>query len=166
MSNMLRFNKKGEMNQTWGKRSWNLSTEKKVNNFINHIIPHKNKIFFSSKNFYDVKISKPSMVYIDPPYSAVKNEDGSISNKKISEAGYSHIWNMYDDIKLYKYCLELDKNGSSFMLSSVLEHNDNIAWLPYKLIEKGFKYKELDSNYNKVSKKGNKNTKEVIVINY
>lgn len=166
MSNMVRWNLQGCMNQSWGRRAYNINTENKIDILKKHIEPHKDKLFFISKNFYDVKIQKPSMIYIDPPYSAVKNEDGTISNKKISEAGYSHIWNMHDDIKLYEYCLDLNKNNSSFMLSSVLEHNNNIAWLPYKLINHGFRYKNIKHNYNKVSKKGNKNTKEVIVMNY
>ena len=36
-SNLMRFNQKGFFNQTWGKRQWNPSTEKKVNLFKNHI---------------------------------------------------------------------------------------------------------------------------------
>jgi hypothetical protein len=52
------------------------------------------------------------------------------------------------------------------MLSGVLEHDGKIAWLISELIDKGFSYKELNCDYNKVSKKGDKITKEVIVYNY
>ncbi len=36
-SNMMRFNQKFKFNQTFGKRSWNANTEKKVEVFKNHI---------------------------------------------------------------------------------------------------------------------------------
>lgn len=165
MSNMIRWNRKREMNQTWGKRCFNDSTQNKIDNFINYIKPYKDQLFFISKNFYDIKISKPSMIYIDPPYGHCI-ENNEIVTKQISDVGYNRGWKKEDDIKLYNYCLELDKNGSSFMLSGLLKHNNNISWILTKLIKNGFKYKELNFDYNKVSKKGKKDTKEIIVMNY
>jgi DNA adenine methylase Dam len=152
-SNFMRFNKSFNFNQTWGKRSWNDSTQKKVEEFTKHIRPHKDKIMFISKHFSEVKINKPCMVYIDPPYSN-------------TEAGYSAYWSKDDDVKLYDYCKELDRSGSSFMVSGVLTHDGKSCLLLDKLIADGYRYKELTFDYNKVSKKGKKETTEIIIMNY
>src|ERR1035437_9893703 len=152
-SNFMRFNKQFLFNQTWGRRQWNTSTDKKVEEFIKRVRPYKDKITFISKHFNEVKISKPCMVYIDSPYSN-------------SEAGYSAYWGKDDDEKLYEYCKELDKNGSSFMLSGILSHDGKSCLLLDKLIADGLKYKKLEFNYNKVSKSGKKDTTEIIIMNY
>lgn len=165
-SNLIRFNKKFEFNQTYGNRTYSKNTQQKVDIFIKHISQFKGKIIFMSKDFYKINITKPSMIYLDPPYGRIKNKDGSISNKQISEAGYNNFWTKDHDIKLYNYIHKLDKNGSSFILSGMLEHDGNVSWLLDKLIKDGFKHKEMVMDYNKVSKKGNKNTKEIIIMNY
>ena len=155
-SNMMRFNKSLLFNQTHGKRTWNDSTTKKVNEFINLIRPYREKISFISGHFKDVKVDRPSMVYIDSPYTG-------------SEAGYNSYWNKEDDDILYEYCKYLDSNGSSFMLSGILgEHKPGVRWkLIDKLISDGYKYKILDFDYEKIAKiKNEKNSQEVIIMNY
>lgn len=152
-NNFMRFNNSGKFNQTWGKRGFSISTQRKLDLFIDYISNYKDKIYFSNKDFVDVEITKPSMVYIDSPYSN-------------TEAGYSTTWKLNDDIRLYNYCKELDKNNSSFMVSGVLLHDNKRCLLLDKLLDDGYKYKELDYNYNKVSKKGNKETIEIIIMNY
>jgi len=153
-SNMMRFNKKFQFNQTFGKRSWNDSTTKKVEKFTEHIRQYQGKILFTSKTFNDINIKKPSMVYIDPPYSN-------------TEAGYNNYWEKNDDLKLYNYCKELDKNGSSFMVSGVLSHDGESCLLLDKLIADGYIVKELDYDYEKVARKKNsKKSQEVIIMNY
>ena len=152
-NNMIRYNLKGEVNQSFGRRSWNDSTSKKVIEYTNYIRPYKYKIEFISCDFSEVIINEPSMVYIDPPYSN-------------TEAGYSGIWKVKDDIRLYEYCKELDKNGSSFMVSGVLTHDGKSCLLLDKLIGDGYSFKELDFNYDKVSRKGKKETTEIIIKNY
>jgi hypothetical protein len=52
------------------------------------------------------------------------------------------------------------------MLSGLLEHDGKKSWLLNQLIRDGFNYKELYFDYNKVSKKGKKESKEIIIINY
>ena len=42
-SNLMRFNNSGHFNQTWGKRQWNSSTDKKVEEFTKHIRQYKDK---------------------------------------------------------------------------------------------------------------------------
>lgn len=155
-NNMMRFNKKFEYNQTFGKRNFSNSTQKKLDLFIDYIQPYKDKIVFSSKHFSDVKILKPCMVYLDPPYLE-------------TEAGYNNYFSNSDGKKLYDYCKELDKNGHSFMMSGVVgEHkNGKRSKLIDDLISDGYRYKILDFDYEKVARnKNTKNSQEVIIMNY
>lgn len=165
-NNMMRFSLSFKYNQTFGKRSYSKSTQNKLNLFNEFIIPFKDKLYFTSKPFSEIKLLKPSMVYIDSPYGRIQDENGEILNKQISEAGYNCFWKMEDDIILYNYILELNKNNHSFMVSGLLEHDGKKSWMLNKLINDGFKYKELNFNYNKVSKNGNKESKEIIIMNY
>lgn len=153
-NNMMRFNKKFKYNQTYGSRGWNENTSKKVLLLTEHVRPYINKIKFSSKNFNDIKVTTDKvMVYCDPPYSN-------------TEAGYNAYWEKDDDKKLYNYLLDINEKGSSFMISGSLSHNGNTCKLLEDLILYGFKYKDLEYNYNKVSRNGNKKTKEIIIMNY
>jgi hypothetical protein len=52
------------------------------------------------------------------------------------------------------------------MVSGVLNHDSKVCWLLDKLIKDGFSYKTLTFDYNKVSKKGDKETIEIIIKNY
>jgi DNA adenine methylase Dam len=165
-SNMMRFNQKFKFNQTFGKRSWNANTEKKVEVFKNHIRKYSNKINFSSKSFHELEIQKDTMYYIDPPYGRIKNEDGSIGKKQISEAGYNAFWKEDDDKKLYQFIHKINEVGSSFMVSGVLYHNGLTCWILDKLIKDGFCKITLNFDYNKVSRKGDKETIEIIIKNY
>lgn len=165
-NNMLRYNQSFKYNQTFGKRSFSDSTQKKLDEYIKYITPYKNKILFSSKHFSEIRITKPSMIYIDPPYGRIQDENGNITSKQISEAGYNVFWKKEDDIKLYNYILNLNNQKHSFMISGLLEHDGNQSWIMNKLIKDGFKYKELNFDYNGVSRKGKKESKELIILNY
>ena len=150
----MRFNQKFKYNQTFGKTTWNSSTETKVVNFTNHIRQYQNKIKFVSKPFGDVEIkSDKFMVYCDPPYSNTL-------------AGYNSYWKKDDDDKLYKYLHGVNDIGSSFMISGTLNHDGVTCKLLQNLIDDGFNWKELEFDYNKVSRKGKKETKEIIIKNY
>jgi DNA adenine methylase Dam len=155
-NNMLRINLKGEFNQSWGKREWNESTDKKVNEFVEHLSKYKNKVLYTSKNFYDIKPTKPTMIYADPPYTN-------------TEAGYNSFWSKELERKLYIYLKELDKQGHSFALSGLLgEHKNNKrSEIIDDLIADGYKYKILDFDYEGVARKKNsKNSQEVLIYNY
>lgn len=165
-SNMMRFNQKFKFNQTFGKRTWNTSTEKKVEDFKKHIRNYSDKITFTSKSFNDIDVTPNSMYYLDPPYGRVKNLDGTIGKKQISEAGYNAFWKEDDDKKLYDYIHKINESGSSFMVSGVLHHNGLTCWMLDKLIQEGFSYKPLKFDYNKVSRIGKKETVEIIIKNY
>lgn len=165
-NNMIRFNQQFKYNQTFGRRTFSESTQKKLDDFIEYIKIYKNKIYFSSKHFSDIKIIKSSMVYIDPPYGMCMDINGDITNNQISLAGYNRYWKKDDDVKLYNYIIELNKNKHSFMVSGLLEHDGNKSWIMNKLINDGFNYKKLDFNYNNVSRKGKKESNEIIIMNY
>lgn len=165
-NNIIRYNQKGVFNQTWGKREFNDSIQKKLNIFVEHIAKYSEKIYYASRIFNEIMPTKPSMVYLDAPYGMCMDEKGDITNNQVSLAGYNRLWFQKDDIKLYEYILKLDKNKHSFMLSGVLEHDGKMAWITNKLISDKFNYEELDFNYNGVSHKGDKETVEVIIMNY
>lgn len=163
-SNMMRFNKKFKFNQTFGKRGYNPNTEIKINEYIEHIRQYDN-VNYINLPFNSVEIYDNSFVYIDPPYGFI-DTDGHIGNKQISEAGYNCYWDKSDEIELLSYILNLDKYGNSFMVSSLHSHNDNKSWLVERLIEYGFNYQYVNYDYNKVSRIGAKNSKEIIITNY
>jgi len=165
-NNMVRFNQNLKYNQTFGKRSWNDSTQRKVNNFTEHIRKFKDNLVYLSTQFENIEIQSDMMIYLDPPYGRIKNEDGTIGKKQISEAGYNAFWKQEDDMKLYEFIKKIDSIGASFMVSGVLHHDGKTCWMLDKLITDGFKYKEIKYDYNKVSRKGNKETTEIIITNY
>ena len=166
-SNLIRFNQSGKFNQTWGRRTFNKNTEKKIDIFTNHIRNYSTKIEFSSKNFNDIKIIKNTFYYIYPPYGYVKDSEGNIGKNQISEAGYNNFYYKSDDLNLYNYCKNIDKIGSSFMISGVLVHGGKTSWILDRLISDGFRFEELEFDYNKINKsKSNKKTREIIIMNY
>ena len=155
-NNMLRFNLKGEFNQTWGQRGFNDNTQKKLDIFVEHIAKYKDKIIYLNKNFYEIKPTKPTMIYCDPPYTN-------------TEAGYNRFWSKELEKKLYEYLKELDKNGHSFALSGLLgEHKNNKrSEIIDNLISEGYKYKILDFDYEFVARnKKSKNSQEILIFNY
>jgi len=166
-NNMLRFNQKFEFNQTFGKRTFNKNTEKKVLNYIDSVKPYKDNILFLSKRFNTVPIAPKSFYYIDPPYGYIMNEDGTMGNKQISEAGYNAYYKKEDDVSLYNYVNKINEIGGTFLMSGVLEHDGQKSWILTKLIEDGYNHKFIEFDYDKVSRKNNdKGTKEIVVFNY
>ena len=153
-NNMMRFNKDFKFNQTFGKRSFNPKTEEKILNFAEKIKPYKDNLIFSSTSFKSFVVPDNSFVYIDPPYSN-------------TEAGYNSYWNKDDDVKLFEYCKELHKRGITFAVSGV-EINEEKECKLLNLLhsEKDFNRIELEFNYNKVSRAGSKDFKEILITNY
>jgi len=158
-SNLMRFNKKFEFNQTFGRRTFNPSTQKKIDEFVAHLKPYQNKIKYKSKHFSEIKLDSGHMVYIDPPYGL------TTTGEAISEAGYNAYWKSEDDLHLCDYILNLNTNGHSFILSGLLEHNGKRSWLLNELSKAGFNHKILEKNYEKVARNKNKESVEVIVGN-
>jgi DNA adenine methylase Dam len=152
-NNMIRFNQKFKYNQTFGKRTWNKNTEEKTQKFIEHIRPFKKKVKYISKNFNEVAIVENGFYYIDPPYSN-------------TEAGYNAFWKKDDEIKLYEYLHKLNDSNASFAISGALFHDKKESWVLSCLLKEGFKNEQINYDYNKVSRKGAKETVEILVKNY
>jgi site-specific DNA-adenine methylase len=165
---MMRFNQKFEFNQTYGKRTFNDNTAKKLEVFTEYVKPYRDKITFQKGHFGKVKANgwEKQMWYIDPPYGYARNVDGLLTNKQICEAGYNAFWKTEDELKLYNAIAQIDKLGHSFMVSGLLEHKGQTSWLMSKLIADGFRHIVLDCNYDKVSRVEVSDSVEVIVMNY
>jgi len=162
-NNMMRFNNSFKFNQTFGKRFYNSNTKIKIDEWIKHVKPFKDKIEFMNLHFSLLDYKLPnSFYYFDPPYGFIEN-NGSITNKQISEAGYNCYWKAEDDLKLYEI---ITKNDINFAISGLLKHNDKESWLLNKLKKDGYKVIELDCDYNKVARnKNEKNSLEVLITN-
>ena len=161
---LCRYNQSGGFNVPFGR-------------YKKTYFPEKELLFFAEKAKKATFVCKPyqklfqylrddDVLYCDPPYGRVKNDDGTMGNKQISEAGYNAFWKKDDDQRLYDYLKLIDESGSSFMVSGVLRHDDKTCWMLDKLISDGYNYKVLSFDYNKVSRKGKKETTEVIIKNY
>jgi DNA adenine methylase Dam len=165
-NNMMRFNQKFEYNQTFGERGWNINTDKKVDVFKNHIRQYKDRLKFISNHFSELPKRDDVFYYMDPPYGRVKEKSGEIGKSQISEAGYNAFWKLEDDKKLYDFIHEVNSLGATFVVSGVLSHSGKTCWMLDKLIGEGFNYKVMEFDYNKVSRSGDKETKEIIIKNF
>ncbi len=150
-NNMVRFNQKFKFNQTYGNRGWNSNTDVKVDNFKNHIRKFNN-IKYLSTHFENLDFND-SMLYIDPPYSN-------------TEAGYNAFWKKDDDTKLYEWLRDMERKECSFAVSGTLSHDGKPCLLLDKLVSDGYNVIEFEFDYNKVSRVGKKETKEVLIKNY
>lgn len=165
-NNMMRFNQKFEYNQTFGERGWNINTDKKVDLFKNHIRQYGDRLKFISNHFSELPKRGDVFYYMDPPYGRVKEKSGEIGKSQISEAGYNAFWKLEDDKKLYDFIHEVNSLGATFVVSGVLSHSGKTCWMLDKLIGEGFSYKVMEFDYNKVSRCGDKETKEIIIKNF
>jgi DNA adenine methylase Dam len=155
-NNMMRFNLRGDFNQTWGKRELNENTEKKLESFTQELSKYREKITYENKNFFEIELKEHSMVYCDPPYTN-------------TEAGYNAFWSIELEKKLYDFIKKLDNEGHSFALSGLLgEHKNNKrSEIIDKLIEEGYEHRILEFDYEYVARKKNsKNSQEVLIYNY
>lgn len=155
-NNQIRFNSKGEYNIPQGKRDFNDKMVLKLKAF--HKAIKENEIKFSNSDFRNFKnYSKGDFVYVDPPY-------------RISTASYNEFggWTLQDDLDLFEYLDNLDKQGIKFAFSNVIKHKGKEN---KELIEWAKKYiiHELDFNYNNCnyqSKARVSVTEEVLITNY
>lgn len=153
-NNMMRFNKKFEFNQSFGKRTINDSTISKLFSF-GEKLKEKN-IRFESLSFDELfeKIppNKNDFVYLDPPYL-------------ITEAGYNSYWSKELELKLFEVIDKLDSQNIRFALSGVSKHKG----VAYPYMDRLSKYNVIDikHDYQKVARKKDLGeTQEILVINY
>ena len=76
------------------------------------------------------------------------------------------FWKKDDEVKLYEYLHNINKSNASFAISGVLYHDQKEAWVLSRLIADGFANEQINYDYNKVSRKGNKETTEILIKNY
>lgn len=156
-SNMMRFNKTGAWNMTYGERnSYNLERMQ---------IHHEacNRISFMKKDFREVVNElqygngQGFVVYIDSPYqntTATYNESGA--------------WTDQDDIDLLECVLTLHTAGFKLALSNVFENKGkvNTRWVEFcELHEDKFIVHHLNRSYNNCSfRKSTAKTDEVLIV--
>lgn len=151
-NNMIRFNNDFEFNQTYGDRNYNISTIKKIKEFLLYLDNRKN-IKFQSKDFGEIKPMNDCFYYLDPPYLN-------------TQAGYNCYWSSENENKLYDFVHEINSStNSSFALSGVFNYNGKTSELLNKL-SSDFKMIELNHNYDGVSRIGKKEVSEVLIVNY
>ena len=153
MNNMMRFNKKLEFNQSFGKRTVNKSTIAKLRDY--HRIIHEKDITFTNYDYKEfltkLDIGTGDFVYLDPPYL-------------ITDSGYNRYWSWDDEIMIYSMLEMLDSNEVRFVMSNVREHNGKVN--PHLCRLSGYEIIDVDFDYEKVAKKKGKGTKEIIVKNF
>lgn len=164
-SNMIRFNSKMKFNQTYGRRNWNESTDRKVFELLEYLKRQKKNIKCISREFSEVPIqwrelkeiteldTRKAFYYIDPPYSN-------------THAGYNCFWTEKHEKDLYEYILKLDAYGHTFCLSGVLHHDNKDSMLLSNLIKLRFNVVELEMDYNKVQNKKRGSVPEVLIKNF
>lgn len=163
-NNQYRFNNKQQYNSSFGKHKSCFSsvTEKKFINFMRRL--ESIDITFDNKDFRDIDYSQADendLVYFDPPYLI------SCGNYNDGKRGFKG-WCQQDDIDLMELCDRLDRQGTRFAMSNVLEHK---GLKNEELINWSNKYKVhyMNYNYNNCNyQENNKNykTMEVLITNY
>ena len=155
--NMLRFNRKFEFNQTFGKRTFNESTAVKIAAWTGHMRPLVARVKYLSRSFTNIWPGDPAhtMFYSDSPYHN-------------SEAGYNAYWSEQQEDFLYDYIIRVDEAGGSFALSGLAgEHGDHgESRLIRRLIEDGFNLTIIRKDYDKVAKVKGKGSQEVLLRNF
>ena len=161
-NNQIRFNKKGEFNLPVGKRDFNEKMQRKLKCFINRL--QSGNYTFINNDFKKIDTSfltEKSFVYADPPYL-------------ITCAGYNEAsgWTQKDERDLLSFLDTLNSRGIRFALSNVLESKGKTneilkEWInkntgKYKVIELDYSY----SNSNYHAKNRDKQTREVLIVNY
>lgn len=158
-SNQVRFNRKGEFNLPFGKRTFNENLDRRFKEFIDKVSGRK--ITFASEDFRNLEFEgfdkEELFVYVDPPYA--------ISTATYNESGG---WTEQDETDLLEYLDNLNKQGVKWALSNVTHHKDLTNDL---LIEfsKCYNVHELKYNYKNCNyqvKNKNSVTREILITNY
>lgn len=157
-SNIIRFNKKGKMNASFGMNR-NGYNDSQKNNLIN-FHPKLQSIQLLAKDFRQIDFSQFDFIYADPPYF----NSGAVYNTK----GYGgQTWTPTDDYDLLN---RLQKVKSKFALSNLIRHKgeENEQLLTWANDNK-YKIHLIGSNYDSCiysTKIPEEPTIEVCITNY
>jgi DNA adenine methylase Dam len=170
-SSLIRFNKKGEFNMTWGNRSFSQSTSRdlKISAWLDHFkdvrMSKLSYVKYLHRTAYKEKyrLNRFHIFYFDPPYLA--------SGDNV----YANEWSINEEEKLLRHLNRMLNSNIKFILSNVLEHRSHkneilSEWIKSRkdrlLVvfpnknKKGEKY-----TLNRAVDKRNNKTVEVIVTN-
>ena len=158
----FRFNSNHEYNNPFGKDRSHFSKTMKSNliKFVNKL--HEMDIYFSSVDFLDFDISSLNsgdLIYCDPPYLITT---GSYND---GNRGFKD-WGIEEEVSLYAFLDNANKNGIRFALSNVFYHKGKTNDI---LIEWSKKYKviDIDRNYSNSSYNTQQGkSREVLIVNY
>lgn len=156
-NNLMRFNKSFQFNQTFGRRTFNDSTQRKIEEFCAGLEGYKSKIEFKSESFENIWPDNPKETfwYLDNPYLS-------------TEAGYNAYWSNSLESKLFDYCIKIHESGGTFALSGVAgKHKDNEESPLITELTKRFNTVKIDHDYKKVARnKDEIRGQEVLIKNY
>jgi len=161
-NNMIRFNQSLGFNQTFGKRTFNASTQKKLDEWLAFVRPFKDKLRFTALSFEEARPVNPSavMIYADPPYGA---------GTSVCEGGYNAFWSQRHEDMLYDYLKDVDAAGGSFALSGMRgTHKGGAeASIITRLTADGYEVIDINHDYAKVARdKAGTRGQEVLIRNY
>ena len=149
----LRFNSAYDFNNPVGNSGFNESVFEKLVSFSRRL--QEQNVIFTCGDFESTKkyINEETFVYCDPPYLITL---GSYNDGKRGFNG----WNSTDELRLYKFLDELNKNGVKFMMSNVLEHKK----IKNVMLENWIASRGYNIILNKG--KGGRGRQEILVMNY
>ena len=157
-NNQVRFNSKGEFNQSFGKREFNPTLRKRFIAFVDKL--QILDVRFYSKDFREFKVDafdKKDFIYCDPPYLlslANYNENGG--------------WTERDEKDLYTFLNEIG-GKVRWAMSNVLETKDKRHSLLESWVRKsGYKIHYLNADYSNSNhqRKKYKPDVEILITNY
>ena len=164
-NHQIRFNNKHSFNTPFGKNrsNYNDKMEKNLVNFINAL--QSKNIILNNQNFDDFDFSHLSsndFIYCDPPYliTSASYNDG--------KRGFTG-WGVKEEEKLILILNDLSRSNVRFILSNVLEHNDQknnilLDWIKQEnLYVTHIQHNYKNSSYNKQNKT---ESLEVAISNY
>lgn len=160
-NNQLRFNKRREYSNTFGRRTFNTNTDTNLELFKGGI--NQKNILFTNTHFSKIDFSDihpDDFVYFDPPYT-------------ITEAVYNKMyWSSEEDNRLMEIMSDLNKRGIRFAMSNVIEHSNKtndklIKWVE----ENNVRMVSIEMSYANAYAATKKledrvPSKEVLIINY
>lgn len=159
--NIIRFNKKNEINATYGNRHLNDSFIQKFKNLalflkdVNSISIMEFDAFISSMIKYGKEKNKKILFYIDPPYLD-------------TDAPYNSLWKKEHEYLLYRSLLNINNSGNYFVLSNIWTHNSKENSSIQDFVDThNFQEILLEFDYsNSFNKKDKSKSIECIIKNY
>ncbi len=144
-NNMIRYNKTGGFNQTWGQRKFNPSMERKLRAFRERIRSKQVEFMSGDYSFVPTYDSKP-LYFADPPYY-------------ITSTGYNTAWGSVDENCLYSYL-----TGKRFLMTNFLTRGELTNHILVSAIdEKGWVYRILREGKMRAQRDKDKTYTEIIV---